>query len=453
VIRASTSVLAALWDTVVRAWLVAAAWYGLRRPARLRWLASIGHPRRFARAAIVPAGRHFALALAFLPRARRDEATVAFLACKALDAFEDLSADRAAARAGLLAAADYLAGRTARPPRGDGLAATRDADRLEALLAARLPLLRVALEALPGEAVVRCRALIDRIAAGMLGAHADRRCYADGVLGEAVVFAAEVAAPAAPPPRAACRAAGRALQLANDARDAPTVRARAVALYQALPELPIVPRLLRWLVACAGPGTRAAAALVGVTTCAFYLRQVAAMGPAAPPPPAPLRHPIRAALAAAWSPRAYLAAVAAIEDVLRDALAAVAGVAALDAGPDLAAPLAAADPVASAGTLISLAMQLIHEVPADRLDAATEAMTDAPGKAIVLADYLLFAAVEQLTELGPGSVGRVAALLEQLAAPADRAALARSTALAEFAAQIAARGAGEAAPEAAMEAA
>lgn len=438
--------MTALWDLVIRLWLVAAAWYGLRRPARLTWLASIGHPRPFVRAAIVPAGRHFALAIAFLPRARRDEAAVSFLICKALDAFEDLSADRATARAGLAAAAEYLAGRRERPPRGDGLAAARDSDRVEALLAARLPLLRVALEALPGDAVRRCRALIDRIAAGMVRARADRRCYADDVLGEAVVFAAEVAAPAAAPPRAACRAAGRALQLANDLRDAETARARDIALYQALPELPVVPRLLRWLPAGVGPGTRAAAVLVAVTTCAFYLRQVASATarPIARPVPPRLRHPIRAALAGAWSRRGYLATVAAIEDVLRDALAAVAGVAAAPAElPGV--PGAASEPVGAAGTLIALAMQLVHAVPEARLGdpaapgpgaqaAGAAGETDpAPGKAIVLADYLLFAAVERLTELGPGSVAQVAALLERLAAPADRAALARSTALAEFA--------------------
>src|SRR5213078_3678212 len=112
-------------------------------------------------AAIAPAGRHFALAIALLPRARRDEATVTFLICKALDAFEDLSTDRARARAGLIAAASYLTGRTARPPLGDGLAAIRESDRLEALLAARLPMLRVALEALPEAAGARGRALID----------------------------------------------------------------------------------------------------------------------------------------------------------------------------------------------------------------------------------------------------------------------------------------------------
>jgi len=441
---------AAVWDVVVRAWFVVTAWYGLRRPARLRWLASIGHPRRFARGAIVPAGRHFALAIAFLPRAQRDEAIVTFLACKALDAFEDLSADRAAAREGLTAAADYLAGRSARPPRGDRLVATRDSDRLEALLAARLPLLRVALEALPTDAATRCRALIDRIAAGMVRGRADRRSYADDVLGEAVRFAAEVAAPSSPAPRAACRAAGRALQLANDIRDAETARAREVALYQALPELPIVPHLLRWLPAAVGAGVRAAATLVVVTTCAFYLRQLE--GTARGAVPRCLRHPIRAALAAVWSRRVYFTTVDEIESVFRAALAAVAGVDVLDATPPFSLPpledvanqelaqRAVPEPIAAATPLIALAMQLVNTVPVARLDDASASgergESADPGKAIVLADYLLFAAVERLTELGPGSVGLVAALLERLAEPADAAALAQSTALAEFTREV-----------------
>jgi len=419
--------VAAAWDLVARAWLVLVAWYGLRRPARLRYLGSTGHPLRLIRGAIVPAGRHFALALAFLPRQRRLEASLVFLICKALDAFEDLSVDRAAARAGVTAAADYLTGRSARPPRGDGLRATRESDRLEALLAARLPLFRVALEAMPAPAAQRSRALIDRIADGMVRQSPDRRRYADDVLGAAVAYAAEVAAPGEPPPAIACRAAGRALQLANDMRDAATERDRAIALYQALPELPLVPRLLRWLAAGAGRGTRAAATLVVVTTCAFYLRHIDH------PVPPRLRHPIRAALAAAWSRRAYLATVAALEHVLRDALAQAAGLGSTPRGLDPELPDGTSDPVASAATLVALAMDLVHAVPTGRLDAATP---EPPGKAIAIADYLLFAAVDRLTDTGPATITRVAELLEQLAAPADTAALARSTALTELAAEV-----------------
>lgn len=414
------------WDAIVRAWLVIAAWLGLRRPTPFQRLASIGHPRRFLRAAIIPAGRHFALAIAFLPRARRDEATIAFLACKALDAFEDLSPDPATARRDLAAAVDYLVGASDRPPRASALQATRESDRLEALLAGRLPLLRAALEALPADAMQRCRAILERVGDGMLRPRDDRRRYADHVLGEAVLYAARVVAPAHPPPLAACQAAGRALQLANDLRDAETARARDVLLYQALPELPIVPRLLRWLPASAGPGTRAAATLVVVTTCAFYLRQIAADAPPA------LRRPLRAALAAACSPRAYLATVAAIEDVLREALGALGTP--LD-GPAIppALPARTSDTVSSAATLVSLAMELVHAVPDARVDAETP---EQPGRAIVLADYLLFSAVEQLTRLGPASLPQVATLLERLAAPVDRAELARSTALAAFAEEV-----------------
>lgn len=431
--------VSAAWDAMVRVWLVIAAWLGLRRPAPLQYLASIGHPRRLIRAAIVPAGRHFALAIAFLPRDRRDEATIALLACKALDAFEDLSADPAAARRDLAAAVDYLVGASDHPPRASALVAVRESDRLEALLAARLPLLRTALEALPVDAAQRCRAIVEQVAAGMMRARSDRRRYADDVLGEAVLYAARVVAPSDDPPVTACRAAGRALQLANDLRDAGTAHARDLVLYQALPDLPVVPRLLRWLPRSVGPGTRAAATLVVVTTCAFYLRQIAAEVPRA------LRRPLRAALAAAWSPRAYLATVAAIEDVLRDALVEIGGIggigtlAARGALPDRPAlpvglPAGTPDAVASAATLVSLAMELVHAVPHAALDAATP---DPPGRAIVLADYLLFHAVDQLTSLGAGSLAQVAALLEQLAAPADRDELARSTALAAFAEEVA----------------
>jgi hypothetical protein len=89
-------------------------------------------------------------------------------------------------------------------------------------------------------------------------------------------------------------------------------------LYQALRELPTVPRLLQWLPASVDAGARAAATLLAVATYRFYLRQIAAAVPRR------LRHPLWAALAAACSRRAYLATVDAIEDGFRDALAALA---------------------------------------------------------------------------------------------------------------------------------
>jgi len=438
----------AWWDVLARLVLVIRAWLGLRRPAALRRLASIGHPARFAAAAIVPAGRHFALAIAFLPRARRAEATVTFLACKALDAFEDLSGDPACARAGIGAAVAYLCGESWRPPRGESLIgaersagrdAVRESDRVEALLAARLPLLRAQLESLPADAVQRARAVLARVGDGMMRDHPDRRGYADHVLGEAVLYAASVCAPGQPPPVTACLATGRALQLANDVRDADSPRVRELLLYQALPELAIVPRLLRWLPASAGRGIRAAATLLVTTTCAFYLQRLEQVGrvhapgrAAAVAVPACVRHPLRAALAAAWSPRAYATAIAAIEAVLRDALGALG---APLAGPAHrpALPPGTSDAVASAASLIALAMELVHAIPEAPLDAQAG---EPPGRALLLADHLLFNAIDRLSGLGPQSVSHIAALLEQLAAHGDAAALAGSTALATFAEEV-----------------
>jgi hypothetical protein len=433
----------------VRLGLVVRAWLGLRRPAALRRLGSIGHPARFVAAAIVPAGRHFALALAFLPRARRDEATVTFLACKALDAFEDLSGDPAEARAGLRAAVAYLCGESVRPPRADRLVGAerstgqgdvRESDRVEALLAARLPLLRAQLDALPADAVQRARAILARVGEGMLCDHADRRDYADHVLGEAVVYAASVCAPAEPPPVTACLATGRALQLANDVRDADSSRVREILLYQALPELVIVPRLLRWLPASAGRGIRAAATLLVTTTCAFYLQRIRplhAQGRDVTVPPC-VRHPLRAALAAAWSQRAYATTVDAIESILREALYAFGAPGAPGAPlrgtayrPVL--PPGTSDAVASASSLVALAMELVHAIPDAPLDAQTG---EAPGRALLLADHLLFNAIDRLSGLGPQSVAHIATLLEQLAAHTDGAALAGSTALATFAEEV-----------------
>ncbi len=325
--------MSSIWDAAVRAWLVLATWHGLRRAVRLDRLARIDRPMRFVRAAIVPAGRQVALAIAFLSRRRRSEAAISFLACKALSGFDDRSGSPTAARDGITAAVAYLTGETHEPPRPAAPRSSRPSHRLDALLAARLPLLRAALKALPGDAGRRCCAIIERIGDGLIQAHADRRCGVDHVFGEAVIAAARLTVPAVLPPVFACEAAGRALQLAKELRDASSKDAREMLLYQALRELPTVPRLLRWLPASVEAGTRAAATLLAATTYTFYLREIAA------PLPQRLRHPLRAAIAAALSRRAYLTTVAAIEDGFHDALAALAT--RLDGPASKAAPVVA----------------------------------------------------------------------------------------------------------------
>jgi hypothetical protein len=331
--------MSAATDAVVRAWLVVAAWIGLGR-ARLARLARIRHPGPFVRAAILPAGRLVALAIAFLPRKRRGEARVAFLSCKALVGFDD--PDVAVASERITAAVAYLTGEVHSPPHAAAARSAHASHRFEAMLAARLPTLRAAIKALPGDALRRCCAVIERIGDGMIHARADRRCGVDHVFGEAVFAAARFAVPAVRAPAFACNAAGRAIQLASALRDAETAATRDMLLYQAMQELPTVPRLLQWLPAGVEAGTRAAASLLAATLYRFYLQQIGAAVPRR------LRHPLRAALAAAWSRRAYLATVCAIGDAVHHALDAHA--VRLDGSPAASAALSPDAVVSSGGS-------------------------------------------------------------------------------------------------------
>lgn len=328
------SVIAA-WDAVVRAWHMAVAWIALqratrqvrthvrtmrhpvRRRARIARLARITDPTRFVRAAIAATAGDLTIAIALLPRSRRGEANITLLACKVLRAFDRSSGapsrgdDGAAAHDGVTAAVTYLSGEAQDPPR----IPAHGSDRLEALLAARLPVLRAALEALPGDAVRRCRAMIERVGAAMARARADRRGGSSHVLGEVMVYAAKLAAPSVRPPDAACRAAGRALQLADDLRDAETPERRSWLVSRALPAASEVSRLARWLPASVGPGPRAAAAMLVVTACAALLKEADVAIPGR------LHRPMRAALAAAGSHGGYLAAATAVDRAIREALA------------------------------------------------------------------------------------------------------------------------------------
>ena len=72
-------------------------------------------PDELARLALVPAARNLGIAAGFLPADLRAEATAALLACRVLDAYEDLS-DRPLASGAVLTAVDYLNGDTDTPP-------------------------------------------------------------------------------------------------------------------------------------------------------------------------------------------------------------------------------------------------------------------------------------------------------------------------------------------------
>lgn len=440
----------AVWDLVIRGLAVLGAWWRLRHRPSLRRLASIGNPETFGRAMLVPAGGHLGLAVCFLPRPLANEAGIAFLTARALDGFEDLSPDRAAAAQGVRDAVAFVCFEGHRPPRTGALVAHRPSDQVEQLLASRLPLLRAAIEYLPDDARARTRDVVRRIGAGMVAGldEADRDRYAVQVLGEAVRHAIALCAPDSRVSRAACDAAARVLQAANDLRDLGFDRAhpganraraggdpahpganrsRSELLLRVLPDLPLLPNLLRSLAAAPG-GVRACVVVLATTTCAFYLRQLGR------PVPRALR-PLRAALGAARDPRRYHRTVDAIERAWLDAI--------VPARPGaLPRPLAAqeqalaaahpdralGDALGAAASLIGLSMELIHTLPEPPLDTTRPEVNDA----ILVADCLLFHAIDRLSVLGPASIEDVGALMQRLAAHPSLDALAAAGDVAAF---------------------
>ena len=72
-------------------------------------LRGAGSPEDLARLALVPAGRNLGIAVGFCRRRYGPRPTAALLACRVLDAYEDLS-DRPVASGAVMAAVDYLNG-------------------------------------------------------------------------------------------------------------------------------------------------------------------------------------------------------------------------------------------------------------------------------------------------------------------------------------------------------
>jgi hypothetical protein len=192
--------------------------------------------------------------------------------------------------------------------------------------------------------------MIERVGESIIRARGERRGSAAHLLGEAVVYAARLAAPSVRPPDAACRATGRALQLADDLRTAESAERRSWLVSRTLPATSEVVRLARWLPASVGPGTRAAAALLVATSCAALLREAGVA-------PRHLHRPLRAAWAAAWSHGAYLAGAAAIDGAIHAALAAHPSL--LDQPAIVPVRPAAPDAVAPPPALVALAIELV----------------------------------------------------------------------------------------------
>jgi len=89
---------------------------GLRRPADLSALRDAPDPRSLALLAVVPVARNLGIAVRLLPAGMRTEATAAVLACRVLDAYEDLDGPPSERLVRLWAAVGYLTGRSLVPP-------------------------------------------------------------------------------------------------------------------------------------------------------------------------------------------------------------------------------------------------------------------------------------------------------------------------------------------------
>ena len=397
----------------------------LRRAPDLAALRAARSPDELARLALIPAARNLGIAVGFLPADIRAEATAALLACRVLDAYEDLI-DRPLASGAVLTAARYLNGSTDTPPPPLRAVAVRDSEAVDLVLAERIHDVRALLSALPLKGRERVgRMLIDvgRVMAHNLDSPLPRAAYGEGVLGRVVLYACSLVA------EDACTEAdlvelagciGITAQLANDLRDGELALygagdrdelTRAVILRLPVPALGGFALLARLGPRTPSRGARVAMAYMTITTTAFLCAAVGA------PAPYRRRRRLAAALLAARSPVGWTTM---LERMRRSADEAIHRL--LDSAPDLAADsrrgsggaaevLVLGDPhsmSASMGPLIvGSTFALVGALPEEPL---TGQLPDPQVRRMMIADHLAFGALERL---GPRDADAMQALAAQ----------------------------------------
>ncbi len=275
---------------------VGAVAYGLRHLRRVPDLPALHaarSPQELARLVLIPAARNLGIAVAFLPAELRAEATAAILACRVLDAYEDLM-DRPMASGAVLAAVGYLNGVTdTPPPLLDGVG-VRDSEAVDLVLAERIRDVRALLSALPVEGRERAgRMLVDvgRVMAQNLDSTLPRSAYSEGVLGRAVLYACALVtgddcSETELGELAGC--IGTVAQLANDLRDGELALygagdheelTTAVMLRLLIPALGGFVLLAMIDARTASRGARAAVAYMAITTTAFLCASVGTPAP------------------------------------------------------------------------------------------------------------------------------------------------------------------------------
>jgi hypothetical protein len=385
----------------------------LRRAPDLAALRAARSPDELARLALIPAARNLGIAAGFLPADLRAEATAALLACRVLDAYEDLI-DRPLAGGAVLTAVDYLNGDTDTPPPPLRAIAVRDSEAVDLVLAERIRDVRALLSALPLEGRKRIRRMlvdVGRVMARNLDSPLPRTVYGEGVLGRVVLYACSLVA------EDACAEAdltelagciGVTAQLANDLRDGELALygagdreelTRAVMLRLLAPALGGFALLARLGPRTPSRGARAAMAYMTITTTAFLCAAVGA--------PAPYRRRLRLA-AAVLATRSPVHWTTMLERVRRSADGAIHRL--LDASPDPVAQaglatgsgpdadiLGLGDPRSmspSMGPLIvGATFALVGALPEEPL---TGELPEPQVRRMMIADHLAFGALERL---------------------------------------------------------
>jgi hypothetical protein len=385
----------------------------LHREPDLAAMRAARSPDELARLALTAAARNLGIAAGFLPADLRAEATAALLACRVLDAYEDLS-DRPLAAGAVVTAVDYLNGDTDTPPPPLQAIAVRDSEAVDLVLAERIRDVRALLSELPVEGRKRVgRMLVDvgHVMAHNLDSPLSRTAYGEGVLGRVMLYACSLVAEDACAQTDLSELAGCigvTAQLAND------LRGGELALYAARDREELTRTVMLRLLAPAlgsfalldrlGPstpsrGARVVMAYMTITTTAFFCTAVGA--------PAPYRRSLRlaAAVLAARSPGRWATM---LERVRRSAEGAINQLLGASPKPVAEASLAtvsgpAAD-VLGLGDLRSMSpsmgpllvgatFALVEALPEEPLSGE---LPETQVRRMMIADHLTFGALERL---------------------------------------------------------
>ena len=393
-------------------------------------------------------GGNLANAARFLDAARYAESRCAFLACRALDAFEDLAGKPHTALEGIRQVVAYLTQQSDALPDAARLHPARYSDELECEAVRALPELRVALESLDAAARLRVSALIDLMAAAMArqledGSRRRLEHYGAAVLGSACAYVFRLLAVNTYPP-ADFAAMGTLLQAANDLRDLEFDRRASHQGRAAERELQlnlIVAEMAPQVLGCLGQvrfarcsRSRGAIAHLILTTAHFFMRRSGLVRAGL------VQCPLLGGLLATASQAVYERALLEGEELIHDCI-----VRGCMNWPGNAAPQvtwrnqplrrsrlqsifeermivlhpdpARARLLGHGSKLLHAALRLCRELPATPLESGGVRGPDAA--ILMVSDYLLACAIGRFSLLGPDTVMEVGVSAAALACTAE----------------------------------